>query len=76
MTIAVLADGISASNAVVTVVSSDEGVAVISPRLAIHDLPRLIKRDVHVAINRLQFAFVPRLAQCMPTQTAVPPVPL
>ena len=39
-----------------TVVTSDKGIAIVSPLGAIDILIRLFERNVHVAIDGLQFA--------------------
>lgn len=40
-----------------TVVASDESITITPPGLAVHVLLRLLERNVHVSINRLQFTY-------------------
>ena len=40
-----------------TIVASYESVTVVSPELAVHKFLRLFKRDIHVAVYGLQFAW-------------------
>lgn len=39
-----------------TVVAPDKRIAIAASKLSVHELLRLLQCDVHVAINRLQFA--------------------
>jgi hypothetical protein len=45
-----------------TIVSSHERISVIPPDLSIHDFIRLLERNVHVSINRLQFTYISPLS--------------